>query len=217
LALAIFDLDNTLLSNDSDFLWGQFLVEQGIVDANYYAAKNDQFYAQYQAGKLDIDEFLRFALKPLADNKAEDLYRWREQFIEEAIKNVVAPGAQKLLDKHRQSGDTLMIISATNQFVTRPIADLFGISILLATQPEKIGGEYSGDYLGTPTFQQGKVVVLEQWLKNNQQTLQGSYFYSDSQNDLPLLKKVDFPVAVDPDDALKAIATKRNWKIISLR
>lgn len=217
MSLAIFDLDNTLISDDSDFLWGQFLVNQGIVNKTQFEAANIKFYEDYKQGKLDIVEFLHFSLKPLADNDAEQLLQWRAQFIEEVIKPIQLKPAVRLVNKHRFKGDTVMVITATNRFVTEPIVKLFGIDILLATSPEFIDGHYTGEFEGIPCFQAGKVKLLEQWLAESSESLEGSYFYSDSHNDLPLLKLVDNPVAVDPDDLLQEYAKQQGWNIISLR
>ena len=217
MSLAIFDLDNTLIADDSDYLWGQFLVDQGIVDKNLYESANAKFYDDYKQGSLDIVEFLRFSLQPLADNNPEQLYQWRVQFIEEAIKPLLLEPAQQLIDKHRNRGDTLLVITATNRFVTEPIVQLYGIENLLATTPEFIDGRYTGGFNGIPCFREGKVKLLEAWLKNSTETMQDSWFYSDSHNDLPLLKLVDHPVAVDPDEKLTQFADAANWPIISLR
>ena len=216
-SLAIFDLDNTLIGDDSDFLWGQFLVDQGIVDKAYYEDSNAKFYADYKQGTLDIVEFLKFSLKPLADHPAEQLYQWRQQFVEQVITPVLMPAAFELVDKHRQRGDTLLVITATNRFVTELIVKRYGIDNLLATTPEFKDGRYTGAFIEVPCFQTGKVTLLEQWLKTSGETLDGSYFYSDSHNDLPLLAKVDHPVAVDPDEKLKCAAEEKGWSIISLR
>jgi HAD superfamily hydrolase (TIGR01490 family) len=216
-SLAIFDLDNTLIADDSDYLWGQFLVDQGIVDKNHYESANAKFYDDYKQGTLDIVEFLRFSLQPLADNNPEQLYQWRAQFIEETIRPLMLESAQQLIDKHKSRGDTLLVITATNRFVTEPIVNLYGIENLLATTPEFIDGRYTGGFNGTPCFREGKVKLLEAWLKNSTETMQDSWFYSDSHNDLPLLQLVDNPVAVDPDEKLADYAKASNWPIISLR
>jgi HAD superfamily hydrolase (TIGR01490 family) len=216
-SLAIFDLDNTLIADDSDYLWGQFLVDQGIVDKGYYEDANAKFYNDYKQGNLDISEFLHFSLKPLAENKAEDLYRWRSQFIEGIIRPLLLKSAQELIDKHKKRGDTLMVITATNRFVTEPIVKLYGIELLLATTPDFVDGKYTGSFTGFACFQEGKVKLLEAWLKQSSETLADSWFYSDSHNDLPLLKHVDNPVAVDPDKKLRAYAQASSWPIISLR
>jgi HAD superfamily hydrolase (TIGR01490 family) len=216
-SLAIFDLDNTLISDDSDYLWGQFLVDQGIVDKDQYEQANAKFYEDYKLGKLDIVDFLHFSLAPLAKNDPEQLYKWRTQFIQEIIKPIQLKPAIRLVNKHRFKGDTVMIITATNRFVTEPISKLFGIDILLATTPELINGRYTGNFEGIPCFQEGKVHLLNQWLENSKETMENSWFYSDSYNDLSLLKLVDNPVAVDPDERLRNYAIEKNWSCISLR
>jgi len=216
-SLAIFDLDNTLIADDSDYLWGQFLVDQGIVDKDLYEAANAKFYEEYKHGTLDIVEFLRFSLQPLSQHEPEQLYQWREQFIKDIITPILLKPAQALIDKHRQRGDTLIVITATNRFVTTPIVALYGIEHLLATTPEMLDGRYTGNYIEVPCFQAGKVELLNAWLKTRPETLEDSWFYSDSHNDLPLLKLVDHPVAVDPDEKLAAYAKEANWPIISLR
>ncbi len=217
MSLAIFDLDNTLIADDSDYLWGQFLVDQGIVDKAYYEATNAKFYDDYKQGNLDIAEFLHFSLQPLAMNDPTDLYRWRSQFIDMIIRPLLLKPAQELIEKHRMRGDTLMVITATNRFVTEPIVKLYGIDILLATTPDKVDGRYTGTFSGIPCFQEGKVKLLEEWLRKSSESLVNSWFYSDSHNDLPLLKRVDNPVAVDPDEKLSVYARQANWPIISLR
>lgn len=217
MSLAIFDLDNTLIADDSDYLWGQFLVDQGIVDKAYYEQANAKFYEDYKQGRLDIAQFLHFSLKPLADNAVADLHRWRAQFVEEIIKPLLLTPAQQLINKHKTRGDILMVITATNRFVTEPIVQLYGIDILLATPPEFRDGKYTGQFVGTPCFQEGKVKLLQEWLKQTGESLANSWFYSDSHNDLPLLKLVDNPVAVDPDSKLKVYAEQHNWPVISLR
>jgi HAD superfamily hydrolase (TIGR01490 family) len=210
-------LDNTLLAGDSDYLWGQFLVEQGIVDREAYEDANARFYQQYREGTLDITEFLGFALKPLADNEPERLWAWRNQFLESKIKPIMLKPARNLIAKHRTMGDTLMVITATNRFVTEPIVDLYGIEHLIATTPEFDGNRYTGRFEGEPCFQGGKVKRLQQWLDERDEDLAGSWFYSDSHNDLPLLERVDHPVAVDPDETLAAVSAERGWPVISLR
>jgi len=217
MALALFDLDNTLLDGDSDYLWGCFLAEHGIVDAETYESENQRFYDQYLEGSLDIHEFLRFQLKPLATHKRSQLEKWREQYLVEKIDPILLPRAGALLEKHRAQGDQLLIITATNRFITEPIAKRYGVDQLLATEPEIIGGEYTGGVSGAPCFQNGKVEQLHNWLEKENQTLEGSWFYSDSHNDLPLLEQVDHPVAVDPDDKLKSHARAMGWQITSLR
>jgi HAD superfamily hydrolase (TIGR01490 family) len=216
MALAIFDLDNTLLAGDSDYLWGRFLVEKGAVDGQCYEQENERFYQQYKAGELDIHEFLRFSLVPLRKNPLPLLKQWREEFLATKIAPLITEAACSLVEKHRQAGDILMIITATNAFVTRPIAKRFGIEHLIASEPETLNGQYTGEVAGEPSFREGKVNRLQIWLEENRQTLQGSWFYSDSHNDLPLLEQVDHPVAVDPDEALAEVAKARSWPILRL-
>jgi HAD superfamily hydrolase (TIGR01490 family) len=216
LSLAIFDLDHTLITGDSDYEWGQFLIERHIVDGEDYERKNDRYYEQYREGTLDIFEFLAFALKPLADHDRRTLDAWHKEFMQERILPMIPEASRQLVDKHRQQGDTLLIITATNSFVTRPIAELFGVHHLLATEPEIVDGEYTGKVSGTPCFQHGKVERLHQWLLEHNETLEGSWFYSDSHNDLPLLREVEHAVAVNPDEKLLAEATRKRWPIIKL-
>lgn len=217
MGIALFDLDNTLIAGDSDYLWGCFLVEQGIVDGNVYEHENRRFYDQYRMGQLDIHAFLRFALQPLAANEPAQLEQWRAQYIEEKIRPILLPRARALIDRHRTQGDIPVIITATNRFVTAPIATLYGIEHLLATEPEQIHGRFTGAVSGTPCFQQGKVTVLEQWLVERRLSLDDSSFYSDSHNDLPLLNRVTRPTAVDPDEILATHAERHHWPVISLR
>jgi HAD superfamily hydrolase (TIGR01490 family) len=207
MALALFDLDNTLLDGDSDYLWGCFLVEHGIVDGEHYEIENQRFYDQYLDGSLDIHEFLRFQLAPLREHKSDRLKAWREIYLQEKIDPVLLPKAHQLLEKHRQAGDELLIITATNS----------GVTHLLATEPETAAGEYTGNVTGTPCFQSGKVERLQDWMTAHNQQLGGSWFYSDSHNDLPLLEAVEHPVAVDPDDKLRTHAQANGWPVISLR
>lgn len=217
MALVIFDLDNTLLGGDSDYLWGEFLVENKLVDGENYQRANQNFYDQYLAGTMDIFEFLAFQLKPLAENSPADLERWRTQYLAEKIDPIILPAALALIAHHRQRGDTLLIITATNSFITAPIAKKLGIPHLIATEPEIVDGLYTGNVAGTPSYQHGKVERLQDWLSTQNQTLVGSYFYSDSHNDLPLLKMVEHPIAVDSDPKLSAIAKQQGWETISLR
>jgi HAD superfamily hydrolase (TIGR01490 family) len=216
-SIALFDLDNTLLDGDSDYLWGCFLAEQGIVDRDYYEQKNQRFYDQYKVGELDIHEFLRFQLRPLAEHDMTTLNRWRTQYLEEKILPIMLPRAQALIDEHRGKGHLPVIITATNRFITGPIAELFGVEQLLATDPEVIDGRYTGGISDIPCFQDGKVRKLSGWLETHRQTLEDSWFYSDSHNDLPLLEKVTHPVAVDPDEILRRHAGDYGWPVISLR
>lgn len=217
MTLAIFDLDHTLLNGDSDYLWGEYMVETGIVNEQEYRARNEEFYRDYQRGTLDNDRYLEFALEPLTHYTIEQLHAWREDYVEKWIKPIIAPGTRKLLDSHRCRSHELLIISATNLFVSEPIARILGVRTVLATAPEIIENRYTGRFLGTPTYQEGKVTVLQEWLNDSNHDLDGSYFYSDSINDRALLEQVDYPVAVHPDDELRTIAESRGWKIIDLR
>lgn len=221
MALALFDLDNTLLTGDSDHAWMEFLGSRGIVDAEEFNHRNDQFYADYVAGRLDIHAFLDFQLTPLADHPRAQLDVWHRDYLQERVLPMISNRARALVEDHRQQGDVLVIITATNRFVTAPIATEFGIGNLLATEPEvNTDGEFTGKTVGTPCFQAGKIERLRHWLQEQQldwqRSLQGSTFYSDSYNDLPLLETVDFPVAVNPDERLRAHATSKGWPILSL-
>ncbi|MGO2392005.1 HAD family hydrolase [Halomonas sp. AOP12-C2-37] len=217
MSLAIFDLDNTLLSTDSDHAWGEFLLEQGVVDPIAYHEANERFMADYNAGKLDMAAFLEVALKPLADNLPEQLSAWHQQFMASKIEPHILPKAEELLARHRTQGDTLLIITATNRFITAPIAERLGVDNLIAVNPEVKEGRYTGRVSGIPSFREGKVTRLNQWLELQDISMDGAWFYSDSHNDLPLLEKVDHPVAVDPDDTLRQVAEERQWRIMSLR
>lgn len=217
MALAIFDLDNTLIAGDSDHSWGVFLVEKQLVDAEVYRVANDKFYADYKNGTLDIRAYLQFSLAPLTQYTQAELKVLHDEFMATHIEPLMLPKAEALLRKHREQGDHLLIITATNGFVTRPIAKRLGVDDILATDPEVIEGRHTGNFVGTPCFQAGKITHLQEWLNSNQHSLEGAYFYSDSINDLPLLEQVDNPVAVDPDERLTAIAHERNWPILSLR
>ncbi|HWY24812.1 MAG TPA: HAD family hydrolase [Nevskia sp.] len=215
--LAIFDLDHTLLDGDSDYLWGQFLVEEGQVDGEAYERQNKIFYEQYQAGTLDIDAFASFSLAPLAARDTAELYALRLRFVHEKIEPRVARGARALLDQHRGQGDTLIITTATNRFITEPIATLLGVPNLLATDPEMRDGRYTGRITGHANFREGKVLRLRNWLEHQRIQYLRSTCYSDSHNDLPLLGFADTAVAVDPDPTLRAEAERRGWAVISLR
>ena len=217
MSLAIFDLDNTLLGDDSDYLWGRFLIEQGLVDEDAYERENQRFYDAYRAGTLDIQAFLNFMLQPLSAHPPARLLEWRARFLQDKIEPIILPEALALLARHRNAGDTLLIITATNRFITEPIAQRLGVPHLLATDIEFIDGRYTGRPLGTPCFQHGKVERLRAWLAETGHELAGSWFYSDSHNDLPLLDLVTHPVAVDPDQTLAQYARERGWPIISLR
>lgn len=217
MALAIFDLDNTLISDDSDYLWGKFLIQKGVVDAESFNAANNQFYADYKAGCLDIMAYQHFSLKPLTEHTMATLNAWHLAFMNDYIKPNYLQKAQACVDQHRANGDTLLIITATNSFVTRPIAQLYGIENLIGTEPEIINDHFTGKVIGIPSFQEGKVTRLNDWLTENKFDLSGSYFYSDSRNDIPLLDIVDYPIAVDADDFLADYAIKKGWQSISFR
>ncbi len=217
MTLALFDLDNTLLSGDSDYEWGRFLVTKKLVDEVEYEAANVRFYEQYKQGKLDIHEFSAFSFKPLSMRSMEELNELHQEFMQEVISPLMGDKAKSLVERHRQKGHTLIVITATNSFITAPIVKAFGIDHLLATEPKIRKGRYTTEVNGTPCFHQGKVARLDAWLAENNRSLEGSYFYSDSHNDLPLLEKVTFPVAIDPDEKLEKIAKQRAWKIASLR
>ena len=217
MSLAIFDLDNTLLSIDSDHAWGEFLVEQGAVDPVAYREANERFLADYNAGTLDMAAFLEMALKPLAENPPEQLAAWHQQFMASKIEPHILPKAEELLARHRTKGDTLLIITATNRFITGPIAERLGVDDLIAVEPEMVDGRYTGRVDGVPSYREGKVIRLQAWLEAQDITMDGAWFYSDSHNDLPLLEKVDHPVAVDPDDTLRAHAEAQGWPVVSLR
>ncbi|ART64789.1 HAD family hydrolase [Kushneria marisflavi] len=217
MTLAIFDLDNTLLGGDSDHAWNDFLVERGIVDRDHFRRENDRFHRAYDAGTLDIHEYLAFALEPLTRHSMAELDELHRRFMKERIDPIILPHGEALLEKHRAHGDLILIITATNRFVTGPIAQRLGVEHLLAVEPEMEDDRYTGRVTGTPSFREGKIVRLEQWLKTHDVSLEGAFFYSDSQNDLPLLERVDHPVAVDPDPVLADVARQRNWQIITLR
>ena len=217
MTLAIFDLDNTLIGGDSDYLWGNYLVSEGLVDKDYYDRENRRFYEEYRQGTLDIYEFLNFSLRPLTENPLDVLLKLRDRFMVEMITPIILPASVALIDKHRNQGHTPLIITATNRFITEPIAHAFGVDQLLATDPEFNDGRYTGKVAGTPTFREGKVVRLRQWLSQNKANLAHSWFYTDSHNDLPLLEMVAHPVAVDPDETLRQHAEMKGWSVISLR
>ncbi|MCK2184412.1 HAD family hydrolase [Halomonas getboli] len=217
MSLAIFDLDNTLLSIDSDHAWGEFLLEQGAVDPVAYKEANDRFMADYEAGTLDMAEFLAVALKPLAEHSSAQLTAWHQQFMASKIEPHILPHGEELIARHRASGDTLLIVTATNRFITGPIAERLGVDDLIAVEPEMVDGRYTGRVSGVPSFREGKVTRLAQWLEERDASLHDAWFYSDSHNDLPLLEQVDHPVAVDPDASLRQTAEQRGWRIISLR
>jgi len=217
--LALFDLDNTLIPIDSDHTWSNFLGKIGVIDGDEHNRRNDEFFRQYKAGTLVIEEFLAFQLGPLAQHPRAQLDQWHQQFMADCIVQHLHETAHNLLEKHRQAGDLMAIITATNEFVTRPIADAFNIEHLMAIQLEQHNGQYTGRHSGTPSFREGKVTRLNQWLAGRGQRLdqfEKSWFYSDSINDLPLLEVVTDPVAVNPDDTLASIANERGWPTLHL-
>ena len=215
--LAIFDLDNTLIGGDSDYLWGQFLCEHGILESASHRQAHQRYYEDYKAGKLDIHEFLEFQLEPLAGVEPDVLSKRRAEYLEEKIKPIMLDKAGKLIADHRQQGHELLIITATNRFITEPIAGLLQIGNLIASEGEIINGRYTGKASGIPSYAEGKVTRLKQWLQEKNYSPEEQWFYSDSHNDLPLLRIVENPVAVDPDEILHAEAEKQGWPIISLR
>jgi len=220
LNLALFDLDNTILAGDSDYNWSRFLIQEGYLDGAIHAEKNEKFYADYKAGTLDIYAFVEFQFKPLARNPRNILNQLLKKYVEEVIKPMITEKAYALVRKHYEEGDLLIVITATNSFITKPIAALFGIENLIGTDPEEKEGEFTGKVSGLPSFKEGKVTRLEAWLKNKNLSLadfKKSYFYSDSHNDLPLMQKVTHPVAVDSDDILTEYANSKGWPKISLR
>lgn len=218
--LVLFDLDNTLLAGDSDYGWAQFLIEQKILDRGEYEARNERFYAQYNDGSLDIGEFLAYQLEPLARYPREQLNAWHAQFMRRKVLPMITAKARALIAQHQARTALLAIVTATNRFVTTPIAAELGIEHLIATEAEEIDGEFTGRHVGIPCFREGKVARVDEFLSargRGWESFARSYFYSDSLNDLPLLGKVTHPVAVDPDPTLKAHAAARGWPVISLR
>ena len=217
--LALFDLDHTLLSGDSDYEWTQYLVSKGIVDRTTHEARNAEFYEQYKAGIMDIHEFLDFQLRPLADHTRADLEAWHADFMEAQIRPRLSQNARELVRKHLDAGDICAMVTATNSFVTGPIARELGIPHLIATIPAQENGRFTGKPRGLPSFREGKIARVDAWLEsmglwwNN---FQRSWFYSDSHNDLPLLLRVTDPVVVDPDATLRAHAEKAGWPILSI-
>ncbi len=215
--LALFDLDNTLLAGDSDFEWAQFLIEQGVLDREIYEARNQEFYEQYKKGTLDIYEFLDFQLKPLARYPRRQLDEWHRSYMQAKIMPMMRETARALVARH--ATDLCAVVTATNSFVTAPIAREFGIEHLVATEPAQDGGEFTGGVAGLPCFRDGKIVRVEAWLAARGQSIDAferSFFYSDSLNDLPLLARVSDPVAVDPDATLRAHALAHGWPVMSL-
>ncbi|MCF8193031.1 MAG: HAD-IB family hydrolase [Candidatus Methylopumilus sp.] len=218
--LALFDLDNTLLAGDSDYNWSLFLIKQGLLDEKTHHERNEQFYLDYKNGNLDIYKFLAFQLKPLSEHSMADLNALHAKYMDSVIRPMMTKKAQDLVNQHKAQGDLCLVITATNSFVTKPIAQAYGIAHLIGTDPEMVNGAYTGGVAGVPSFQEGKVTRLKQWLAERGQALadfEQSYFYSDSHNDLPLMKLVTHPVAVDADAKLTDYAQQHGWPHISLR
>jgi HAD superfamily hydrolase (TIGR01490 family) len=218
--LTLFDLDNTLLDGDSDYTWAQFLIGLGILDGADYERRNDAYYADYLAGRLDIVDFLDFQLAPLARHPLATLHAWRDAFVRERIVPIMLPAARSKVAQRLADGDLVAIVTATNSFVTRPIADAFGVRHLIATEPEFQEGRYTGRVDGVPAFREGKLTRLNEWLAAQGANLgdfRETWFYSDSRNDLPLLQAVTHPVAVDPDPVLQAHAVDAGWLLESFR
>ncbi len=218
--LALFDLDNTLINGDSDHLWGEFLVRHDRVDGEHYRRENDRFYAQYLEGSLNIDDWLAFQLAPLVANDPQTLEAWHAEFMDEVIESLLLPAAQTLIDEHRARGHTAVIITATNRFITEPIAMRYGIDAehLIATEPERDAtGRFTGKIIGAPCYQHGKLTRLNAWMQAHNADLQNSHFYSDSHNDLPLLRAVTYPTVVHADPTLAAAARTQGWPSLDLR
>ena len=215
--LALFDLDHTLLDGDSDSLWGRFLVKQGVLDPEAYARAHTRYSAEYRAGRLDIHEFLAFGLKPLAEHEPACLEAWRERFVAEWVVPRIPAASRALLAEHAGAGHMNLIVTATNRFLTAPIAAELGVEHLLASEPEHDGRRYTGRLTGTPCFREGKVLKFESWLRETGIRAEETWFYSDSHNDLPLLAQVQHPVAVNPDEILAETARARGWPVLSIR
>ena len=215
--LVLFDLDNTLLDGDSDYEWAQFLIEKEILDRDEYESRNQDFYREYQNGTLDIDEFLDFQLRPLSEYSRAQLNQWHEEFMKVKVHPMITQAARDLVLQF--SGDLVAIVTATNSFITRPIADEFGIEHLIATEPEEIEGEFTGNVVGEPSFREGKVSRVNQWLNAIDLSLtsfEETLFFSDSINDLPLLDVVQTPIAVNPDPKLLDHARLKGWEVLQL-
>ena len=214
--LLIFDLDNTLLAGDSDRNWGIFLAEQKVVESSYLD-ESEKFYNNYYDGRLDIDGFLSFCLKPLIENDMDYLLKLRQQFIEDKIKPIITQPGKEIINHATKNGKTVIIATATNDFVTRPIADLFNVQTLIATEFEIINQQFTGKVIDAPCFREGKLNKVQKWVNDNNFDLSEASFYSDSFNDLPLLEKVKTPVIVDGDDKLVEIGKNRDWDCVSFR
>lgn len=217
MTLAIFDLDNTLLAGDSDHAWGEFLISRGLVDADSYRARNDAFYADYCRGELDVIAYNEFVYSVLVPQPPEILAAWHRDFMHSHVAKMILPKGRELLQKHRDAGHRLLIITATNRFITGPIAAELGVADLIATEPEMKDGRYTGKVAGIPCYQHGKIERLELWLAETGESAEGCWFYSDSRNDIPLLEYATHPVAVDPDEPLRAHAASNSWPVLSLR
>ena len=221
--LALFDLDHTLIPTDSDHEWGRFMVKHGMVDADSFARENDRFFADYKAGKLDIHAYLVAMLTPLAKYSRAQLAEYHQMYMHEVIKPAIVPAALELVRQHRDAGDLCCMVTATNEFITGPIAAVFGVEKLIACEAETVDGQPHSDYTGrptgTPSYKEGKIVRTEAWLASLGKTwsdFERSYFYSDSHNDIPLLQKVTDPIATNPDDTLRAHAQANGWRILEL-
>ncbi len=217
MALVLFDLDNTLIGGDSDHAWGEYLVSRGAVDAEQYHKENQQFYQDYQQGRLDIHAYLRFALRPLSSIEPEQLLALRNDFMRDVVAGMYLPKAQKLVNQHLAEGHTCAVITSTNRFIAEPIVISMRIENLICSEPQMENDRYTGDYLGVPCYREGKVECLESWLEKRGESFEKSWCYSDSFNDLPLLNLVEYPIVVDPDPELKKQALQNDWPIISLR
>jgi HAD superfamily hydrolase (TIGR01490 family) len=216
-SLALFDLDHTLLSGDSDHAWGQFLAEQGVVNGDEHRQRNEAFWQQYKDGTLDINAYLRFALSAISGKSDNDLTELRAMFMRDKIEPMISAAALQLLEKH--AGELCAIVTATNAFVTKPIAQRFGVEHLIACEVEMVAGRYTGNPIGMPSFREGKVVRVDAWLSSmglRIEDFETSWFYSDSLNDLPLLKRVNRPVAVNPDATLRQVAIAHGWPVLDL-
>ena len=218
--LAIFDLDNTLLNGDSDYNWSLFLIEHGVLDSDLYKERNEQFFKDYQSGNLDVYAYCEFQFKTLKENPRELLDELRSDYVKKIINPMITKEAKELVESHRKADHKLLIITATNSYITKPIADLFGIEDLIGTDLEELNGEFTGKVSGLPSFHEGKIIRLNSWLEKRGlkfEELEKTFFYSDSMNDIPLLEKVSNPVAANPDEILEKKAIKENWPIIYLR
>jgi len=218
--LAIFDLDNTLLDGDSDYNWGLYLVKKGYLDEGEYKEQNQKFFEEYQVGKLDIFAFTEFQFQFLKNNTRKFLNDVRSDYINEIIKPMILKKAVDLVNQHKKAGDRLLIITATNSFITKPIGELFGIHELIGTDPEENEGEFTGKVKGTPSFKEGKVTRLFDWLDEKNLKLadfEKTFFYSDSHNDLALLEVVTNPVVVNGDKILLKKAQEKNWPTLKLK